>query len=190
MHLSYLSFLTLAAPLVAAIAPPAASPAPTTLITASKVNSAAAAAAPSPTQPGIAANCNAYHLVASGETCASIATTAGISLTDFYSWNSGVGSGCTALWLGYYVCVGVGSTATTTTTSTTTTAPVSTPTPIQTGMVTNCNTFYLVASGDTCTTVATKEGITVQNIVTWNPAVGTGCTNMWYGYYICVGVSG
>ncbi|RAL11195.1 uncharacterized protein BO97DRAFT_406413 [Aspergillus homomorphus CBS 101889] len=189
MVLSFISVLALATPFAAAILPPSVPSTPTTLVTAPKVYSAADAAAPTPTQPGIAASCNSFHLVASGDNCASIATAAGISLSDFYSWNSNVGSGCNNLWLGYYVCIGVGPTTTTTTTTTTATA-VSTPTPVQTGMVSNCNAFYLVASGDTCTTVATKEGITVQNIVTWNPAVGTGCTNMWYGYYICVGVSG
>ncbi|PWY88126.1 hypothetical protein BO94DRAFT_441732, partial [Aspergillus sclerotioniger CBS 115572] len=151
---------------------------------------------PSPIQPGMTSNCNSFHLVASGETCATIATSAGITLANFYSWNPSVGTGCNTLWLGYYVCTGVSATTTsvpTTTTATTTatttrTTSVATPSPTQSGMVSNCDAFYLVASGDTCTTVAQKKAVSVTDIVSWNPGVGTGCTNLWLGYYICVGV--
>lgn len=47
------------------------------------------------------------QLVVSGDTCSTIATTAGITLDEFYSWNTMVGSSCGDLWLNYYVCVGV-----------------------------------------------------------------------------------
>ncbi|EHA28328.1 hypothetical protein ASPNIDRAFT_136869, partial [Aspergillus niger ATCC 1015] len=128
---------------------------------------------PSPIQPGMTSNCDSFHLVSSTDTCAAIASSAGISLANFYSWNPSVGSGCETLWLGYYVCTGV---------------TVTTPLPTQSGMVSNCDAFYLVASGDTCTTVAQKKSVSVTDIIAWNPAVGTGCTNLWLGYYICVGV--
>jgi hypothetical protein len=62
-----------------------------------------------PQQTGIISNCNKYHLVESGDGCASIASAYGISLSNFYSWNPAVGSSCGALWLGYYVCVGTSS---------------------------------------------------------------------------------
>lgn len=61
---------------------------------------------PTPQQTGIVANCNKYHLVESGDGCASIANTYGILLSNFYAWNPAVGTSCGSLWLGYYVCVG------------------------------------------------------------------------------------
>jgi chitinase len=62
---------------------------------------------PTPTQPGITTECDLFHLVVSGDVCGTIATTADISLTDFYAWNPTVGSSCANLWLGYYVCIGI-----------------------------------------------------------------------------------
>lgn len=91
---------------------------------------------------------NAYANVhiASGDTCSSIATAAGISLSSFYAWNPAVGTTCGSLWLGYEVCIGlIGSTPTTLTTATTTSAGngITTPTPYQAGMASNCNAFHL-----------------------------------------------
>ena len=93
------------------------------------------------------------------------------------------------------MCVGiVGYTATITTTTATTTTTTSTgndittPTPVQTGMVSDCNTFYYVVSGDGCSSIATSQGVTVAEIEAWNPAIGTDCTSLWLETYICVGV--
>jgi len=81
-----------------------------------------------------------FHLVQSGDSCAAVASAAGISLSEFYAWNPAVGSSCSYLDVGDYVCVDIiGSTVTATSTaavsSTTTTNGVSTPSPIQTGLV-------------------------------------------------------
>lgn len=137
-------------------------------------------------------NCNAFHMVEDGDTCASIVADAGITLANFNTWNSGVGIGCSSLWLGYYVCTGVvGSTGTTTTKATTTTAGngISTPTPTQAGMVvSSCNSFHMVAEGDTCDSIAKVNGETVANIEKWNPGIGSTCSSLWLGYYICVGL--
>ena len=188
MYLTYITLLTLLSSLASAAAHIPRDGTPTTLTAAAAIN---AVATPSPIQPGMTSNCDSFHLVSSTDTCVTIASSAGITLANFYSWNPGVGSGCDTLWLGYYVCTGVSDTTTTTTTSTTTTSTttsVTTPLPTQSGMVSNCDAFYLVASGDTCTTVAQKKSVSVTDIIAWNPAVGTGCTNLWLGYYICVGV--
>ncbi|KAH7014605.1 uncharacterized protein B0I36DRAFT_369543 [Microdochium trichocladiopsis] len=61
---------------------------------------------PSPVQEGINAKCNKYHEVVSGDYCQKIADQYKISLSTFYSWNPAVGTSCSALWLGYHVCVG------------------------------------------------------------------------------------
>ncbi|KAI1108517.1 carbohydrate-binding module family 50 protein [Nemania sp. NC0429] len=151
---------------------------------------------PTPVQTGIASNCNLFYDVQSGDMCGDIAAAYGISLANFYAWNPAVGSTCTNLIAGDYVCVGTiaSSTGMTTTTkprTTTTGNGISTPTPVQTGIASNCNKFYLVQSGDTCDVIAAAKGVSVSNIYAWNPAVGVGtCTNLIAGDYICIGVIG
>ncbi|KAK1625448.1 hypothetical protein BDP81DRAFT_474374 [Colletotrichum phormii] len=152
---------------------------------------------PTPIQEGVVDNCNRFYMVKTGDGCASVASANGISLSDFYKWNPAVGDACAGLWANVYVCVRViGYTSPVTTTTplpTTTTAPgngISTPTPIQEGMVGNCNKFYKVKSGDGCAAIASSTGIALADLYTWNPAVGNTCASLWLDTYICVGVVG
>lgn len=144
---------------------------------------------PTPTQTGMTANCNHFYKVKSGDTCSSITSAFGITLSQFYSWNKAVGSTCSALWVGYEVCVGVvGETS-----KPTSTKPgngISTPTPTQKGMVSNCNKFYDVKSGDTCASIASSKRIPLSKFYAWNPAVGSSCGSLWKGYYVCVDIIG
>ncbi|ERS96514.1 uncharacterized protein SPSK_01129 [Sporothrix schenckii 1099-18] len=66
----------------------------------------AVSSTPSPLQPGTISTCTKYHLVASGDTCASIEAAAGITAAQWAKWNPSVNSACTNIDLGYYVCVG------------------------------------------------------------------------------------
>lgn len=143
-------------------------------------------------------HCNAFHLLVSGDTCAAIASSAGIAISDFEALNPAVGSDCAGLRLDYYVCTGiVGATTpsptksptTLTTTSTSTGNGVTTPTPYESGMVTDYNAFYLVVSGDDCADIAVNVNITLDEFYTWNPTAGTSCSSVWLGYYVCVGIS-
>ncbi|KAM0470185.1 hypothetical protein ACHAPX_010071 [Trichoderma viride] len=97
---------------------------------------------------------------------------------------------CTNIIAGFYCCVGVpgaSKVTTTTTTSTKTTGNgISTPTPIQTGMTTSCNKFYLVQSGDSCAVIATTYNVPLATFCSWNPAVGSSCATLDVGYYVCV----
>jgi hypothetical protein len=62
---------------------------------------------PTPTQDGIAADCQRYHLAGSGDSCQRIVDQYGtFSLADFYGWNPAVGNTCSGLWAGYYYCIG------------------------------------------------------------------------------------
>lgn len=132
---------------------------------------------PSPVQTGIATTCDEYYLVVSGNTCETIAEKYGVDLDLFYSWNPAIGDECQGLGSGYYVCVDVsGYTA------------VTTPTPIQTGMVDDCNTFDLVASGNSCYGISSDYDISLDDFYAWNPAVGTDCADLYLSYYVCVGV--
>jgi hypothetical protein len=52
-------------------------------------------------------DCDKFHLVQPGDTCSAVASTAGISLDDFYAWNPAVGTSCAYLDVGDYVCVDI-----------------------------------------------------------------------------------
>jgi LysM repeat protein len=144
---------------------------------------------PTPTQPGIASNYNKFYQTKSGDGCAAIASANGISLSDFYAWNTGVGSNCETLWADTYYCIGIIGGATTTTKPTTTTPGngVTTPTPTQGGMTGNCNKFYQTKSGDTCAAIASSYGIGLSDFYAWNTGVGSNCESLWAGTYYCVG---
>ena len=149
-------------------------------------------ATPTPIQPGMVDNCNKFDFVDQGEGCQQVVDRNGISLEDFYTWNPDVGSTCSGLWADVYVCVGIiGGPVLPTlthTTLTTTTRPgngVATPTPIQDGMVPNCDEFHEVIAGDTCYDIAVDAGISLADFYDWNEAVGLDCAGLWEGYYVC-----
>ncbi len=159
----------------------------------------------------MAASCNRFYLVKSGDGCWAIANAASIPLDTFYALNPAVGTDCSGLLSGFYVCLGLASDgvpATTITTgdpvpgvatstvrittsaATTTTSAASvaaTPSPVQTGMVTGCRRFYLVEKGDSCAGIASAAGITTASLATLNPAVGSSCFGLLAGYYVCLG---
>lgn len=146
-------------------------------------------ATPTPTQPGLTSNCNKFYLVKTGEGCADIASKNGISLADFYKWNTGVGSNCETLWANTNYCVGIIGGTTTTTTKTTTTKTgngIATPTPTQPGMTPNCDKFYFVNPGDGCADIAKNNNISLDNFYRWNTGAGTDCSTMWASAYVCV----
>ncbi|KAM5351161.1 hypothetical protein ACJ41O_003884 [Fusarium nematophilum] len=151
---------------------------------------------PSPIQAGIAKNCNKFHLVQSTTTCASIESYYKLPLAQFISWNPAVGKDCKGLWAEYWVCVSVINYVPTTTTAkptTTTKAPangIKTPSPIQNGMVNNCNKFHMVKSTTTCASIQSYYDITMADFAKWNPAVGKDCKGLWANYNVCVGVVG
>lgn len=67
---------------------------------------------------------------------------------------------------------------------------VQTPSPIQDGMKTKCKAFYLVKSEQTCDVIIREYRVTLENIISWNPAVKSDCTGMWANTYACVAVLG
>ncbi|KAH7016497.1 uncharacterized protein B0I36DRAFT_369018 [Microdochium trichocladiopsis] len=151
---------------------------------------------PLPIQSGMTTNCRRFYKVQPGDTCDAIIAASGIYGPNFYIWNPAARSDCSGLWANTFCCIGntVGPSITLRPpTPTTTTKPpagngVATPTPFQVGMVSNCKSFYLVRSGDTCSSIASARGISVNNFIRWNPAVGAGCTGMWANTWACVGL--
>lgn len=136
---------------------------------------------PSPLQPSVVANCDSFYYVKSGDNCENIAKSNGISTAQFLSWNPSAGSDCTGLWANAYACISIiGHTPTSAAPTTTTTGNgIATPSPIQDGMVRNCDSFYMVKSGDTCDKISSGNGITSAQLISWNPAVGSNCGSLW-----------
>ncbi|KAH8178523.1 hypothetical protein LIA77_00042 [Sarocladium implicatum] len=147
-------------------------------------------ATPTPTQGGMVNNCNKFHFVKQGQACSTVLSEAQISLAQLFEWNSSVNKDCSGLWAEVYVCVGVVGQATTTSAAppSTTTAGngIATPTPIQEGMVGNCNKFYFVKDGQTCSSVLAESGLSLAQLYRWNPTVKSDCSGLWSKVYVCI----
>jgi len=126
--------------------------------------------------------CNFSTPASYGDTCQSIASDWGLTVQGFQDLNPGVA--CPDLVPDTSYCV-IGSISSdspsTTTTGTTTTKPPTTSTtssspysPMQPGLVSNCNNFYRVASGDTCQQIEGKYGISPAQFSSWNPYINAG----------------
>ncbi|ORY01575.1 hypothetical protein BCR34DRAFT_521866 [Clohesyomyces aquaticus] len=143
-------------------------------------------------------DCSNWQVVSASDTCQAIADNNGLSLAQFQTYNPSVGSSC-KLVNGNSYCIeqnwGVppqptsSSALPTVTSKPTPTNGIATPTPIQTGMNTNCNKFYLVKSNDGCYDIAAANGISLENFYAWNPALNS-CAALWPTYYVCVGLIG
>ncbi|KAK4170747.1 LysM domain-containing protein [Triangularia setosa] len=142
----------------------------------------------SPVMPGHVSNCNRWDKVRSGDQCNTLAGRSGVSVTQLRSWNTQINAQCNNLWLDYYVCVGIPGVTPSPTTSTISSALTPTVSPVMPGYASNCNRWDKVRSGDQCDIIASRNGVTTAQIRTWNNQINAGCTNLWLGYYICVGV--
>ena len=107
---------------------------------------------PTPIQGGVISTCNKFAKAASGEYCSLFADNNSITTAQLYLWNTVLGSNgqnCdSSFWADEYYCVGVSGTSPPATTTSTT--PVQTPSPIQDGVVANCNKFALAPAGSYC----------------------------------------
>jgi len=53
-----------------------------------------------------------------------------------------------------------------------------------------CTKTYTVKSGDTCSSIATSQGVSVQTIYDLNPSVNSLCTNLDVGQVLCLSTNG
>ncbi|KAH8707645.1 hypothetical protein GQ44DRAFT_763543 [Phaeosphaeriaceae sp. PMI808] len=133
-------------------------------------------ATPKPIQTGMVSSCDEFYLVVKDDTYYNITEKYSITLDQFYAWNPAirttfpVSSSKTTLITtqkpqtssyvipplcrfdlskGQYI-YNPSPTTTTKPTTTTTSNSIVTPTPIQSGIVSNCKKFYKVVSGDGC----------------------------------------
>jgi hypothetical protein len=56
------------------------------------------------------------------------------------------------------------------------------------GIVSNCKKYHLINDGDSCWSIYTAAGSTLAQFRSWNTQVDAACSNLWLGYYVCVGV--
>ena len=54
------------------------------------------------------------------------------------------------------------------------------------GASASCKGWYTVQSGDYCSLVEQKFGITMAQLMSWNTALSSDCSNLWLGYSYCV----
>ncbi|KJZ70860.1 hypothetical protein HIM_09725 [Hirsutella minnesotensis 3608] len=151
---------------------------------------------PAATQPGSAANCNRWHVVESGSSCDGVERQYHISHSQFLSWNPAVSEDCiTNFWPKYAYCVGVGEIipsatrkdVTSTTRASTETLHGKPPAPTFAGTPSNCITWHVVRSGETCSLIAEFWAIPEDTFFQLNPDVSRDCTtNFWTGYAYCI----
>jgi LysM repeat protein len=171
-------------------------PSSTKATTTSKLTPTNGVTTPTPIQSPFITNCNKFYRVMKGDGCEAVATANSISFDQFYSWNPAVGQ-CEFLWPTYYVCVSIigftpapSTTIVPTSTKSTPTNGIAIPTPVQSGLVGNCDSFYKVINNDGCEAIAFKYGITPSQFYTWNPYIESTCKYLWPDYYVCVSIVG
>ncbi|KAF5542206.1 hypothetical protein FPHYL_11597 [Fusarium phyllophilum] len=151
---------------------------------------------PTDIQPGMVNNCDQFYLVQKGDTCAAIASRHSITVSQFSTWNSKVGSNCSGLWANAYACVSIIGHSPTPTKSTTTskvepTNGIETPSPVQSGVSKNCSKFHLVkTTTTTCKSIEEYYKLPLSDFYKWNPAIGTDCRSLLAGYWVCISVVG
>jgi LysM repeat protein len=113
--------------------------------------------------------------VADGDTCPSLVKKCGTTSPLFVKYNP-KSSLCSTLKKGDLLCCTAGD------------LPTSSPTSPKPDASGTCAT-HLIASGDTCSALATRYGVTVENIEKWNKGktwAWTVCAEMLVGYNMCV----
>jgi LysM repeat protein len=132
--------------------------------------------------------------------CELAAVTYDVDLEDFGLWNPGLGnvsdSACAfekgVRYCGsWYVEKGNQETATATPTNDPSNTSPTPPGPTMSGSPADCNEWIVVTDGLSCTDLASKAGISLEQFLAWNPAVSSDCkTNYWVDEAYCVGISG
>src|SRR4051794_740714 len=110
------------------------------------------------------------------DTCSIIVDKFGyIAPQEFQDWNPAVQSDCSGLWAGYYYCIANypnGNFPPPPTVSTL-------PSPVQTGITSQCVAWYEMTGLDTCDSIAEIFGtFSKADFMQWNPAVGTDCSGL------------
>lgn len=102
-------------------------------------------------------DCSQYYIVATGDLCVNIAQKYNIDLNTLLSYN--IGLNCNNLQIGQQICV-VG------------------------GESDPCMKSYSVVAGDICWNIASSNGLTLDQLLSYNP--GLDCSNLKIGQELCL----
>ncbi|KAK3366796.1 agglutinin isolectin 1 [Lasiosphaeria ovina] len=115
---------------------------------------------------------------------------------QFLSWNTNIQRCCSGIAPGQRVCKGApGGTPPKPNATITAPGATGTPTyyeaakpayPTQSGTISQCGAFYLVAPGDDCSTVSQRFALGPSQLWEWNTYLDSTCSNLWLGYDACV----
>jgi hypothetical protein len=120
-----------------------------------------------------------------GDTCRVVVDGVLLTEADFFAWNPALNGNCNGLWLNYWYCV-VGPDGVTGMPPTVTNSPANLP-PNQIAI---CNRWYQ-RDGESCAEIAGMFGtFNEADFKTWNPNVGSTCSNLVDGWWYCVGIPG
>ncbi|KAL7622472.1 hypothetical protein AAE478_007978 [Parahypoxylon ruwenzoriense] len=151
---------------------------------------------PSPKAWGSTGDCTSWFLPSSGShNCRTIALAFGtFSESDFISWNPSVWSDCSNFKNDIYYCVAVPSTPSTRTAPIPSTTSPPTAMPTQPGTAAYCDRLWLVGLSDTCDSIATANGLSIDELIAWNTALAldantTDCKPV-PDFYVCVSLEG
>ncbi|KAK8097735.1 uncharacterized protein PG998_013221 [Apiospora kogelbergensis] len=170
--------------------------------------------APSPTQDGLASDCNNFASVKAGDNCVDWAKAHGVTPGQLYACRFTTpllfvpgahvaarsddarrgagnpvlglnGANCsTHFWASEYYCIGVRPTPT---------APVTAPGATQSGVAPNCNKYAQAQADDGCEAFAARHLISAAQLYAWNAVLGPAgqnCrTSLWAAEWYCVGIS-
>jgi len=141
----------------------------------------------SPQQTGIPSTCQNYYQAQAGDTCVSVLSVYDYTTEEqFFAWNPALGGNCQGLWLGYYCCVANFEDENNLPMPPTVTAGAS---PTAVGTISTCEKWYITRVNDDCASIASWFGtFSTQDFISWNPSVGSTCTDVKQDTYYCVGI--
>ena len=145
--------------------------------------------APGSTAFGTTSQCGAYYQVQIADTCNRISLAAKVSIALFQEINPSIDAACDNLIPNLWYCVhptydwNVTLSDGGSTPSSTTVAP---PGPTPTGTTGQCYKWHLIVSGDNCALLQATLGVTMTQLVAWNPNLKADCSNLLLGEAYCV----
>ncbi|KAH8811228.1 hypothetical protein F5884DRAFT_876398 [Xylogone sp. PMI_703] len=135
---------------------------------------------------GTTKQCGGYYQVQVADTCQRISLAAGVSIELFELINPSIDENCfnliTDLWYCVHPTVNWNATSTAPTPTSTIPPPTSTPP----GTTANCFQWHVIVSGDTCFGLQVTLGVTMADLILWNPDLATDCSNLLLGEAYCV----
>ncbi|KAF5546406.1 hypothetical protein FPHYL_10499 [Fusarium phyllophilum] len=144
---------------------------------------------PSDVPSGSPKDCKAWYYTTGGETCGQLANMFGtFNVKEFIAMNPSVLDDCDDIQDDTWYCVASPDTPTTRTADVTTPTRLTTAMPTQSGVSSDCKEYWLVSKKDTCKSIRRANGISLEKLLTWNPALGSTCSGLKPDSYVCVSV--